>query len=192
MVIAEQQYRAGQLAGVVYVDMSHDAQATESRLARRWCRQGENSWHGITKVPFKSIYVLGLDLGDMDRKEGAEVVPSRNLILLAVASNVAVSLGADVMMIGATLNDERDYQDCRMESLQMTSLAFVAMGGLPIQAPLIHNTKTEVVEMAIELGLSREDAWSCYRSGPTPCGTCASCVESSAAWNANQRRKSNA
>ena len=174
LVIAEMEHTKGTLAGVVFVDMAHPAQIAEGWKAF--------NFHGRTKIPLKAIHVFGLDLGDMVNANGSAVVPSRNLVLLSVASNAAVQLDGTVLLIGATRTDAAAYIDCRAEALELTSNAFVSMGGLPIEAPLIDKTKREIVALAHELGLKPADAWPCYRTGPTPCGTCSSCLESEAAW----------
>lgn len=175
LVIAHNELRAGTLAGVVFVDMAHPSQIAEGWKAF--------NFHGKTKIPLKALHAFGLDLGDMTNAERAGVVPSRNLVLLSMASNAGASLGANVILIGATKTDAADYVDCRAEALEKTSAAFVAMGGLPIEAPLINKTKSQVIADARKLGLTKNDAWSCYRQGPTPCGVCASCIESDNAWN---------
>jgi len=175
LVIAEREFREGTLAGVVFVDMAHPSQIDEGWRAF--------TFHGRTKIPLKAVHVFGLDLGDMTNAERAGVVPSRNLVLLSVASNAAASLGGNVVLIGANKADKTDYVDCRAQALKKTSRAFVAMGGVPIEAPLIHKTKREIINEARSFGLTQEDAWACYRSGPEPCGVCASCKESKKAWS---------
>ena len=180
VALAEREYQSGRLVGTIFVDMYHPASVPESYAAFQF--------HARTKVPHKVVHVSGLDLGDMASAKNAGVVPSRNLVLLSIASNVAASLGGDMMLIGATQNDDADYIDCREESLQQASSAFVAMGGLPIHAPFVKKTKAQVIDIAISLGLSEKDAWSCYRKGPMPCGSCASCRDASKAWSSASAR----
>jgi len=121
--------------------------------------------------------VFGLNLGDMANPTGAAVVPSRNMVLLSVAQNVASEFGATRILIGCNKTDEADYQDCRRGSLEIASQAFVAMGGIPVVAPLIEFDKTEIMRMAADLGISENDFWSCYQNTAKPCGTCNSCLE---------------
>jgi 7-cyano-7-deazaguanine synthase len=175
MVIAEREFQLGTLAGCVFVDMAHPSQVAEGWKAF--------SFHGRTKVPLKTIHVFGLDLGDMSDASNFGVVPSRNLVLLSVASNAAASMGGDVLLIGATKSDADEYQDCRADAIAQASDAFIAMGGVAIEAPLVNMTKPEVIAEARALGLTEDDAWSCYRPGPVACGECASCLEASKAWS---------
>jgi len=175
LVLAETERNAGRLVGVVFVDYGHPAQVAEGWKAFEY--------HGHTKTPLKVVHVFGLDLGAMQKATGASVVPSRNLMLLAAASNAGVALGADKILIGATSDDAVDYPDCRLESLEATSEAFQLMGGLKVEAPLGHLSKREIVEMAKALGLKASDAYSCYRPGPIPCGECFSCKQAAEAWS---------
>ncbi len=133
-------------------------------------------------MPLKVVHAFGLDLGDMAGAVGASVMPSRNLVLLAAASNVGASMGGSVLMIGATLDDAADYVDCRRSSIEALSKAFELMGGLPIEAPFVDMTKSQVVGLAQGLGIKREDVWSCYTGQRDPCGVCASCIEAARAW----------
>jgi len=174
LVLAETERNAGRLVGVVFVDYGHPAQVAEGWKAFEY--------HGTTQTPLKVVHVFGLDLGEMKNATGASVVPSRNLVLLAAASNAGAAMGADKILIGATSDDSADYPDCRLESLEATSQAFQLMGGLKVEAPLVNMSKCEIVEMARKLGIKASDAYSCYRRGPIPCGECASCVESDQAW----------
>ena len=174
VTLAERERRAGRLVGVVFIDYAHPAQVAEGWKAF--------AYHGRRRVPLKVVHVFGLDLGDMNSASGASVVPARNLVLLSTAANVAQGMGAEVLMIGATAGDASEYVDCRAASIAATSAAFVAMGSLPVEAPFSSLSKEEVAAMARSYGISQEDVWSCYRGGAPPCGTCASCVEFSTAW----------
>ena len=177
LVIAETELIKGTLAGVVFVDMDHPA-----RVAEEW---KVFNFQSRAAVPFKVIRVTGLDLGDMADASHASVVPSRNLILLSVASNVGKGMGGNVILMGANETDAADYLDCRREALAETSRAFESMGGLPIEAPLIDQTKVDVIMKARDLGITFKDSWSCYRPGPIPCRMCSSCLEAQTAWGTN-------
>lgn len=109
----------------------------------------------------------------------ASVVPSRNLLFLAMAA--AVRGGADMLVVGCTLDDAADYPDCRPEFLDAAAMALRASGApsLVISAPWVRSPKCDVVRWAHE----RPDAWraigmswSCYEGRRTPCGLCPACV----------------
>lgn len=171
LVCAELARQAGELAGCVFVDYGQPNQQFEAWKAFRYCLS--------RGVELRVLHAIGLGLGDMADGTAARVVPHRNAVLIAMACNHAASLGASEVQIGANAADQADYEDCRRDF-------FIAMHkatGLSIHAPLITKTKAEIVTMARNLGLSREDAWSCYEAGPKPCGECPSCVEAESAWS---------
>lgn len=178
LTLAEHEWRAGRLVGTVFVGLGQPAE-TEEYISAKW-------FSAKTQVPHKICDIKGLDLGDMENLKGASVVPSRNLILLSIASNLAVSLGGEQLLIGANSNDQRDYVDCRESALVAASKAFVEMGGLPISAPFANVEKSQIVQLARQYGLEKDNAWSCYRSGTKPCGFCASCKEAELAWSAGK------
>jgi len=174
VTLAERERRAGTLAGLVFVDYAHPAQVAEGWRAF--------AYHGRHGVPLKVVHAFGLDLGGLETAAGDSVMPSRNLVLLASASNVGAAMGGSALLIGATRDDARAYPDCRRESLDALSAAFVLMGGLPIEAPFAGISKSEVVDLAMGFGITSADVWSCYRGGFDRCGACASCLEAAVAW----------
>lgn len=172
LVVAEmyRQDPTTELAGCVFVDYGHPAQIPEGWKAFAYC--------GERGVPLKVIHAFGLDLGDMETEEGARVVPGRNLVLLALAVNVAKSMGATFLAIGANAADQAAYPDCRRSFLNTVARA----ADLHIESPLVGFSKRKIVQTAIDLGLAKTDAWSCYKGDPSPCGSCPSCLEADAAW----------
>jgi 7-cyano-7-deazaguanine synthase len=42
-------------------------------------------------------------------------------------------------------------------------------------APLVLDTKVDIVRRALALGVPIELTWSCYQGGELPCGVCDSC-----------------
>lgn len=164
LVCAETARKNGALSGCVFIDYGHPAQIPEGWKAFSYC--------GSRQIRLKVVHVFGLDLGDMSSGVGARVVPCRNAILLAAAANAAFSMGADTLTVGAILEDQEDYADCRPEFFLQMSKAL----GLRVSAPLIETSKLDVLRLAGKFGLRASDSWSCYGPGPEPCGTCPSCV----------------
>jgi 7-cyano-7-deazaguanine synthase len=171
LVCAERARVEGRLAGCVFVDYGHPAQIAEGW--RAFAYAGERG------VPLLAPHLRDLDLGTMPEAVGPCIVPARNAILLSVAANAAGRLGAESITIGANAADRDAYPDCRGPFLDAMSAAL----GLPIEAPLLTWDKPRIIAEARALGLSSADAWSCYGTGPIPCGVCASCVEASIAWS---------
>jgi 7-cyano-7-deazaguanine synthase len=109
-------------------------------------------------------------------------VPGRNLIFLSVAMGVCEARNADAAYLGVNALDYSGYPDCRPEfvrSFAATAALALKRGieGRPVEirTPLIDLTKAEIVRLGLELGAPLALTWSCYRGGPTPCGTCDAC-----------------
>jgi 7-cyano-7-deazaguanine synthase len=45
-----------------------------------------------------------------------------------------------------------------------------------LEAPFSSLSKTAVIKLGLELGVSLERTWSCYKPGPLHCGTCNGCL----------------
>ena len=110
-------------------------------------------------------------------------VPARNLIFLSVAVGVAEARDLDDVLVGVNALDYSGYPDCRpefVESFAATAALALKRGveGRPvnIRTPLLELTKAGIAALGRELAAPLELTWSCYRGGPSPCGTCDACV----------------
>ena len=109
-------------------------------------------------------------------------VPGRNTVFIAIALSLAEATGASAIYLGINAVDYSGYPDCRPEYLaayqQLANLASkTAIEGNTIQlvAPLVKDSKVDIVKKALSLGVPIEETWSCYQGGETPCGVCDSC-----------------
>lgn len=116
-------------------------------------------------------------------------VPARNTIFLSFAVAWAEVVGARAIFIGVNALDYSGYPDCRPEYIaafqQMANLAtragvegaYNGEGGLVIEAPLQHLTKTGIIELGRSLGVDYALTTSCYDPEPdgTACGRCDAC-----------------
>lgn len=110
-------------------------------------------------------------------------VPARNTIFLSFALGYAEVVGADTIVIGANELDYSGYPDCRDEYLRAfetmanlaTKAATVDGRHFRIYAPLVHMSKTEIIQRGVELGVDYSLTWSCYMGLDVPCGHCDSC-----------------
>lgn len=121
-------------------------------------------------------------MGDAPGAPGARVVPARNLLLLALATNHAAALGASEVWYGAQGGDEAEYPDCRPGFVVAVGEIIQATEGIAVRAPLLNMSKLAVGNLARDLGVNLDLCWSCYapRAG-VPCGSCASCVSNTSA-----------
>lgn len=111
-------------------------------------------------------------------------VPARNTILLSLALAWAEVLDARHVFIGANAVDYSGYPDCRPEYLR----AFEAMANLAtkaalegrrveVRAPLVDLPKSEIVRLAVALGVDPAETVSCYQPDAEgrACGVCDAC-----------------
>jgi 7-cyano-7-deazaguanine synthase len=112
-------------------------------------------------------------------------VPARNTLFLAFALAFGETRGAKEIVIGANALDYSGYPDCRPEFLaafervaRLGTKAGSEGRGFRIRAPLLAMTKTEIVRLALALGLDPGLTTSCYDPGRKgrPCGKCDACL----------------
>jgi len=113
-------------------------------------------------------------------------VPARNTVFLSFALAWAETLGSSDVFIGVNALDYSGYPDCRPEYVaafeQMANLATKAgvegRQHLKVHAPLISQTKAQIIQRGLELGVDYSLTHSCYDPDPQgqACGTCDSCL----------------
>jgi 7-cyano-7-deazaguanine synthase len=126
---------------------------------------------------------------DVDVPEGhyaeesmrATVVPNRNAVLANIAVGIAVSRGASVVGMGMHGGDHAIYPDCRPEFVHALD-RLVQLGNdghhpPRIDAPFLRWTKTNIVQLAIDLRAPLGMSWSCYQGDNIHCGVCGTCYE---------------
>ena len=118
-----------------------------------------------------------------DETMKATVVPNRNAILLAVATGVAISRGADLVSYAAHAGDRFIYPDCRApfvsifeDAMRIGNEGFISPA-FRIARPFIDQSKTDIARLARELHVPIAETWSCYEGGELHCGRCGTCVE---------------
>ncbi len=109
-------------------------------------------------------------------------VPGRNTVFIAIALSLAEAKNAEAIYLGINAVDYSGYPDCRPEYLSayqklvnLSSKVGVEGNAIKLVAPLVEDSKVDIVRQAISLGVPIEDTWSCYQGGEKPCGVCDSC-----------------
>lgn len=106
-------------------------------------------------------------------------VPFRNAHLLAAATSWGEVLAASALFVGAVAEDSSGYPDCR-PAFYRAFEAVIREGtrpetSLPIETPVIHMSKGDIVRRGTVLGVPFEKTWSCYQAEDLACGVCESC-----------------
>jgi 7-cyano-7-deazaguanine synthase len=114
-----------------------------------------------------------------DESMKATVVPNRNMILLAVATAHAVSVGADAVAYAAHSGDHPIYPDCRPVFMRAMEKAMAVCDDNPpcLLAPFAELNKAHIVRVGASLGVPFGLTRSCYDDQPEHCGKCGTCVE---------------
>ena len=109
-------------------------------------------------------------------------VPGRNTVFMAIALSLAEAKNAQAIYLGINAVDYSGYPDCRPDYLaayqQLANLSSKAgiEGHAPqLVAPLVKDSKADIIRRALELNVPIADTWSCYQGGANPCGLCDSC-----------------
>jgi 7-cyano-7-deazaguanine synthase len=109
-------------------------------------------------------------------------VPGRNTVFIAIALSLAEAKGAETIYLGINAVDYSGYPDCRPEYLDayqrlanLSSKVGLEGNAPKLIAPLVQDSKTDIVRRALALGVPIAETWSCYQGEDEPCGLCDSC-----------------
>lgn len=111
-------------------------------------------------------------------------VPARNTVFLSVALGWAEVLNAGAIFIGANAVDYSGYPDCRPEYIEafqnlakLATKAGVEGDTIEIKAPIIHLSKSQIIQAGLTLGVDYSQTISCYnpRTDGKICAECDSC-----------------
>ncbi len=109
-------------------------------------------------------------------------VPGRNTVFIAIALSLAEAIEAKAIYLGINAVDYSGYPDCRPAYLSafqnlaaLSSKAGLAGEAPELVAPLVMDSKVDIVRRALRLGVPIAKTWSCYEGAEQPCGRCDSC-----------------
>jgi 7-cyano-7-deazaguanine synthase len=111
-------------------------------------------------------------------------VPARNTIFLSYALALAEVSHASDIFLGVNALDYSGYPDCRPEYIEafermanLATKAGVEGRRLTIHAPLMHQTKGEIIARGLKLGVDYASTLSCYDpdASGAACGECDAC-----------------
>lgn len=133
---------------------------------------------------------IGRQVDEMKSSVSPAFLPGRNAVFLSLATAHAAGLGADEVHIGLNCIDFSGYPDCTPQFFDAASNLFqlAIPDGPKLVAPLLHLSKREIGQTAYNLGLGKNDTWSCYRpqiaeAGVIPCTECDACILHDHAWD---------
>lgn len=132
------------------------------------------------------------EYAQQERKDGDPVstyVPFRNGVLASVASAIALSLGADAVILGIHKDDAAGeaYPDCSISFFESMKKAVEegTAGKITLLSPFVDCNKSDIVKEGLRLKVPYELTWSCYNGGEKPCGKCGTCIDRRKAFEIN-------
>jgi len=113
---------------------------------------------------------------------GGVIVPNRNSVFCHIAASIAVSAGAESVLIGCNKDDQVEFPDCRKNWLYAVNETLRA-SEIPVEvcAPYMGLSKREIVQRAKVFGVDLSSVWWCYKGDSKPCGKCGACKKMEAA-----------
>lgn len=104
-------------------------------------------------------------------------VSNRNGVFLNIAAACAEGLGVDWIVPGFNREEAETFPDNSEDFLNATNraLSYSTRGPVQVKCWTLQMQKTQILKSGLELGLRREELWTCYQAGPEPCGACESC-----------------
>ena len=173
----------------LHTSYGQQTQSTERECAKQQAKQlgavdfCEMTMDHLHEIGGSSLTDSGVsvDEADLDSNEVPQsYVPFRNGNLMAMAASYAEVNGCDSIFIGAHSEDFSGYPDCRPQFFDafqdVVNVGTKGSTKISIQAPFSKWSKTEIVELGVQIGVSYESSWSCYRERETACGTCDACA----------------
>lgn len=121
-----------------------------------------------------------LDSDAAEASAAAVWVPNRNGLMVNVAAVYADALDCEAIIAGFNAEEGATFPDNTPEFVEAAErfLSFSTRRHCRLVSPTLHLTKPEIVRRGLETGAPLDLVWSCYESGPEPCGVCESCLRS--------------
>lgn len=104
-------------------------------------------------------------------------IPNRNGVFLNTAAAFAESYGCRYVITGFNREEAEEFPDNSADYVEQVNrgFAFSTRNAVEVESPTLELNKREILLRGIEAGAPLSVIWSCYRSGGTMCGRCASC-----------------
>ncbi|MEM3637198.1 MAG: 7-cyano-7-deazaguanine synthase QueC [Conexivisphaerales archaeon] len=108
-------------------------------------------------------------------------VPARNVVFLGMATALAETIDAKLILTGHNRGDAKRFPDADAKFLRafnrVIEVGLKNKESRPkVKMPLRRYDKFQVLKKAIRFGVPLELTWSCYNNGPEPCGMCYGCI----------------
>lgn len=172
---------------VIALSLNYQGRAQQELQATRRIAQSAQIHYIEVPLPFLQT---ASDLIRHDPKAFKDInvpqgyIPTRNLIYYALAAYHSEIYSAEYIIAGHLETDSIGFPDATPQFFQAVEAIINMMqldpqnkGSRHILLPFLTKTKTEVVQMAVQLKVPLELTWSCHYDRPEHCENCESCWE---------------
>jgi len=129
-------------------------------------------------LPGFASWAQALDSTGPETQHSKEYFPSRNLLLITLASICAYHLGISAIMIGIISGTSGLFPDTSPNFLKASNrVLLLEHSRLSVEAPFADREKLDVVSEAMRFGLPLQLTFSCNKSSPYHCWGCSSCMD---------------
>lgn len=125
----------------------------------------------------RSRLIREADLWNDQVRDDDLYVPYRTMIFFAAAAARAQTIGVLDVYTGFINSNHAKEIDCTASFLNGLDELAESVGAVRFHSPFRYSTKSDVVRMALQLGVPVGRTFSCQASAQFPCGACANCVE---------------
>lgn len=116
-------------------------------------------------------------------------VPNRNALFINIAACFCEANNLNTIIIGANKEEGETFKDNSAEFINAINKSLKNSTNTEVQvvAPLIKNSKEEIIKIAIEKQIPFDLLYSCYANKEKHCGKCESCIRLIRALELNNR-----
>lgn len=167
---------AGDRVRGVFLDYGQRPADMERRGARAQC--------GATGARLEALDMAGLAAAFQgeDERQYHIPLPHRNLVAMALGLSLADKRAADRLWVGLTADDGAVSPSASATFLHGFADLAADLGPVAVEAPLLAQTKAEVIRHGQALGVDFARTYSCLLGYPQPCGGCPQCRKRAAAF----------
>lgn len=136
----------------------------------------------VNKMGCNNSHIVNIadivNLLSLDKAKFENYFPSRNILLLIIASIVAYNNSINKILIGLIKDSSENLPDCSEFFINYVEKVLnIEHTKLRIMTPFISRSKKEIITEAINLGLNPKQTFCCNIYSNRHCWHCSSCIE---------------
>lgn len=130
--------------------------------------------HNVVELD-NSFFQLSV-MPSIQKDENKNYIPFRNMIFIALALNLAESIGVTEVYLACNREDSQ-YWDCKENFIQKINEIAYLNTNIEIKTPFINVSKSDIIKLAQFLKVDLTQTITCYHPiDGVECGVCQSCI----------------